>query len=262
MKNAIKNLLGPSAISQLRSLRRKYFPLPQSEQKDIDKKKNFYGSFVTKGDLCFDVGANVGNRITPLLGLGARVVAVEPQESCYRALRTEFGNKISLVTKGLGEKEELRQFHISNASTISSFSTEWIDEVKKNRFSEYNWDKTVEVEMTTLDNLIRTYGLPAFIKIDVEGYELEVLKGLTSPVKYISFEYTVPEQVQNVIDCINRIVANDPEVECNFSIGETMEWANSYWKSADDMKSFVTSAEFINTGYGDIYVRMKTPAAG
>ena len=109
------------------------------------------------------------------------------------------------MTKGLCEKECIRTFHLSNASTISSFSDEWISSVKNTRFKGFNRDRTMEVEMTTLDKLIETYGIPVFIKIDVEGYELEVLKGLSKPVRLISFEYTVPERPDRVIDCIRTV---------------------------------------------------------
>jgi hypothetical protein len=87
--------------------------------------------------LCFDVGANIGNRITPLLHIGALVLAVEPQETCYKFLEYKFGNKIILV-KGLCEKVCTRKFHIANANTISSFSEEWINAVKNGRFKEYD----------------------------------------------------------------------------------------------------------------------------
>ena len=112
----------------------------------------------------------MGNRITPLLNLGAKVVAVEPQEKCYKFLAKKFGKRIKIVTQGLGENEGIKNFHISNASTISSFSDEWINSVKTTRFKDYRWDKVVKVEMTTLDILIEQYGIPVFIKIDVEGY--------------------------------------------------------------------------------------------
>ena len=111
--------------------------------------------------------------------------------------------------------------------------------------------------MTTLDQLIRSYGVPSFIKIDVEGYELEVLKGLTSSVNMISFEYAVPEQTTKLIDCIDRIEKNDKYIECNYSIGESMDFALTEWYSVENMKNHIQTVFFTDTEFGDIYVRQK-----
>ena len=222
--------------------------------KETLKRKVFYQKFVNKNDLCFDVGANIGNRITPLLKIGATILAVEPQENCYKYLKHKFGDRITIITKGLCEKECIRKFHISNANTISSFSDEWINSVKNNRFKEYHWNKSIDVEMTTLDKLIDEYGIPSFIKIDVEGYELEVLKGLSRPIKMISFEYTLPEQINKLTECINIIENNNPNVLYNFSIGESMDWALTRWVPIIEFLDLIGTTDFIKTGLGDIYV--------
>jgi len=252
MKDNFNYSFGARLRLRLKYLKSRWFP--NSIQR---KREQFYGSFIGKGDLCFDVGANIGNRISPLLAVGAKVVAVEPQESCINILRLKFGDKIELVAKGLGEREGRENFHISNIDTISSFSDEWINSVKDDRFKEFNWDKQVEVEMATLDQLIDKYGEPQFIKIDVEGYELNVLKGLTRPIKIISFEYTVPEQTGKVIECIEQLYKNETNIECNYSIGESMDLSNQEWKSVAEMNEHVLSQEFIDTHFGDVYVRMK-----
>jgi FkbM family methyltransferase len=257
MKQILKRLLGRRVITAVR----KRFPSAvqrSAEAREIGRKADFYGSFIGKGDICFDVGANVGNRIAPLLNIGAAVVAVEPQKKCYKLLRKKFGNKISLVKKGLGEEESVKLFHLSDDSTIASFSDDWIDAVKiTNRFKDKQWDKTVSVEMTTADEMIKIHGLPSFIKIDVEGYELEVLKGLTQPVDMISFEYTVPEQPGRAVLCMEQIEKHNPAVECNYSIGEGLVWALVDWLSVAEMKENIFSVEFNKTSFGDIYVRTK-----
>ncbi len=262
MKKALKLFLGDFLVSRIIDFKTKRLRSKQQKKRikqeleEINKRKLFYGSFIKKNDLCFDVGANVGNRITPLLKLGAKIVAVEPQESCYKVLKQKFGKKVEIVTKGLGKSEGIENFHISNASTISSFSNEWINSVKNNRFKEYNWDKVIKVEMTTLDKLIQKYGLPIFIKIDVEGYELDVLKGLTKPINLISFEYTVPEQINKVFECIEQIEKNDSNIECNYSIGESMILEFQIWQSVEKMKKHIITKEFINSRVGDVYVRI------
>src|SRR5258707_14119945 len=219
-KEALKKILGENTVVKIREFKKQFSKVYREE---LYKRQVFYHQFVKKNDLCFDVGANVGNRIIPLLKIGARVVAIEPQKVCYEYLKFRFGNRIILITKGLGAEVGTKQFHISNLSITSSFSDEWISAVKNGRFKNSQWDKTVDVEMTTLDNLISKHGVPAFIKIDVEGYELEVLRGLTKPIKMISFEYTVPEQTHKITDCIKRVETFTPGVLCNYSIGEDMK---------------------------------------
>jgi hypothetical protein len=60
-----------------------------------------YGSFVRPGDLVFDVGAHIGDRVASFLRLGARVVAVEPQPSMVRALRLLYGRSKSVAIEAL-----------------------------------------------------------------------------------------------------------------------------------------------------------------
>ncbi|GAB3944215.1 hypothetical protein GCM10028805_11550 [Spirosoma harenae] len=252
LKKIVKNIIGERLIWKTKQLLEGFSP---TEQELISKRKLFYKKFINKNDLCFDVGANIGNRITPLLQIGAKVIAVEPQETCYKVLEYKFDKKITIITKGLSDKAGIKKFHISKTNTISSFSDEWINSVKTDRFKEYSWDTTIDVEMTTLDNLIDQYGLPAFIKIDVEGYELEVLKGLTKPVKMISFEYTVPEQTHKIFDCINLVRENNPTILCNYSIGESMEWEMENWLTVDDFFRYINESNFVNTDFGDIYLK-------
>ena len=82
-------------------------------------------------------------------------------------------------------------------------------------------------KILNLDSMINKYGIPKFIKIDVEDYEYKVLCGLNQPIEFISFEYTVPERVDEVIKCIDRInfLASGKKVLFNYSIGENLNWA-------------------------------------
>lgn len=233
-------------------IRQKLFPSTVNE--NVLLRKEFYSSFIKESDLVFDVGANMGNRVKVFLELKAKVVAVEPQKSCYRYLKLMFGNKIQLVTKGLGAKEETKKFFIADSSTISTFSEEYIKAVTDSgRFAENKWNKTEEIEMTTLDNLINLYGVPAFIKIDVEGFEKEVLSGLTKKINALSLEYCIPEQLSQAVDCIKILSVSNPNMKFNFSTGESMKLEMDLWLPAYDMLMFMNTQDFISTGFGDIY---------
>ena len=218
------------------------------------KRLEMYSDFVKKGSLVFDVGANEGNRTDIFLQLGAKVVAVEPQAECIAKLESKFGNKIELIKKGLDEQEGKKLLYKSDSSLISSFNKDYIDSVKDDRFKGASWTPAGELEMTTLDNLIAKFGVPDFCKIDVEGFEQQVLKGLSQPLKALSYEFVVPENLNNAVECL-ELLMKQGAIECNFSHGESMDLALPKWKSGAEMLAYVKTKEFEAFSYGDIYVR-------
>src|SRR5690349_4435429 len=178
------------------------------ERENQGRRLAFYSTFITKGQLVFDVGANVGNRTENFLEIGARVIAVEPQPDCIRTLQQKFGDKITIEPIGLGSHPGEMEMFIADESTISTFSRDFIDKTKDNKFRRNNWEKKLTVKIITLESLIQKHGLPDFCKMDVEGFETEVLKGLSSPIPKLSFEYNVPEMAANIyqnIDLLSRL---------------------------------------------------------
>lgn len=230
-----------------------------SQEKELFAlRKNFYSKFLKNGVLVFDVGANTGNRVEVFLALGAAVIAVEPQEFCRKVLKAKFGKKITVVPFGLGEVEEEKTMYISNSNTISSFSKEWIDEVKKDRFKNEEWNKTETIRLTTLDKLIEKHGKPHFIKIDVEGFELQVLKGLSQVVQTISFEYTVPEQLSRAVSCVEHLNSLSQHYLYNYSTGESMDYVlDNFVDFVCFKNTILNSDKFIKSGNGDIYAKIK-----
>ncbi len=235
--------------------KQKHYP-----SKKMIKMQKLYGQFVKENNLCFDIGANMGSRVATFLILKAKVIAVEPQQACLKELQKVFKNEdVTTVPKGAGAKAEFKNFFIADNSLISSFSTEWIDGMKKGHFSKNNWNKVEQIEITTLDQLIAQYGIPDFIKIDTEGFELEVLKGLSSPVKALSFEYTLPHQKDKAIECVelvNQLFRG--EALYNISRDESYEMNFTSWQLYPAFKSYLESTTFCKEQfgiYGDIYVK-------
>lgn len=215
---------------------------------------NFYQTFFSKNDLVFDVGANIGAKTDQYLSLGARVVCIEPQSDCCDKLRKKYqhNNKVSIVESGVGEKPGvLELFVCSSSNAISTFSQEW---VSASRFTEigYKWDKKISVPVITLDHLIKQFGVPQFCKIDVENYELPVLKGLSTPIPFISFEFAF-ETMHNTKECLN-VLSKMGYTEFNFALAETPQLILDEWVDKQKLINIIEikSKENIEI-WGDIY---------
>lgn len=214
----------------------------------------FYRQFIKGDDTVFDIGANMGNRSKIFLKLGAKVVAVEPQQVCIDFLESVIINntRFSLVKKALGSEKGEKEMLISDAHTISSLSPGWIEATKKSgRFAEFEWNKKELVNVTTLDALINDYGNPSFIKIDVEGYEYEVLSGLSVPVNCLSIEFT-PEFAENTFKCI-RHMNSISGYQYQFSAGENMKFEFPGWIATDEILEYLKSLD--KKEFGDVYIK-------
>lgn len=218
--------------------------------------RRFYGSLISPGDLVFDIGAHVGSRSRTLISLGAEVVAVEPQPVFADIIDRHLAGRLKgfeRVAVGAGEGEAV--LHISSRHpTVTTISDRFIKGVSHaDGFKNVIWDREIRLPMTTLDRLIDKYGLPAFCKIDVEGAEADILRGLSRPIGLIAFEYipAVPAIAQEAIQrmrhlgnyCFNRV------------IGERHRFVDKEWTDADTvLKALAMLAP--ESPSGDIYARL------
>ncbi|GAA1835123.1 hypothetical protein GCM10009836_11840 [Pseudonocardia ailaonensis] len=220
----------------------------------------FYGQFLAPGDVAIDVGAHVGSRVRAWRTLGARVVAVEPQPDCLRVLRLLFGRDrgVTILPVALGAEPGTARLGISTATpTVSSMAPDWIDSVSTDRsFAAVRWDSTVEVEVTTLDALVATHGVPAFCKIDVEGFEGEVLAGLTRALPALSVEYLPPahDATLAVLDRIEELGS----YEWAYSPVETMRFTEDGWTDRAGLDAILTRRRPLGRS-GDVYARLLVP---
>ncbi|HSW37933.1 MAG TPA: FkbM family methyltransferase [Acidobacteriota bacterium] len=214
-----------------------------------------YSGFISKGDLVFDVGANVGDYTEIFLDLGATVVAIEPQPVCIDILKKRFSQNpdVILITKGLSNEETTRQFFVSTKNhATSTFSEKFKTE---GPFNNRKWDKQLDIQTTTLDALIRDYGLPRFCKIDVEGYEYEVLDGLHAAIPAISFEYSL-KLLEETERCVRHLSSLGP-MEYNYMDAATTVYGKlnkGLWTS-DYRKILEILRRQSRAGTGDIYAR-------
>jgi FkbM family methyltransferase len=217
--------------------------------------RQLYASFVKPGDLVFDIGAHVGDRIAAFRRLGARVVAVEPQPALLMTLRWLYGrdNNVVIAATAVGRDSGTVAMKINvDNPTVSTVSEAFVEAARGAAgWEEQIWERSIEVPVTTLDALIAAHGRPAFIKIDVEGYEEEALVGLTQPVAALSFEFTtIQRDVARA--CIARCAALGL-VRFNAALGESQELGE--WRSADEMTRWIEALPH-HANSGDIYARI------
>lgn len=219
------------------------------------RNRQLYQRLVAPGDLTFDVGAHVGTRARALRRCGARVIAFEPQPVFASFLRWTLPRDIILVAAALGSSETRAQMVVSlRHPTVSSLRDSLPDEARTMPgFENVRWDSRAEVAVTTLDAMIATHGVPRYIKIDVEGYEAEVLSGLSRPVDLVSFEY-LPGLPQASAGVLARL-AELGSYEFNVVRGENSGFDWPDWRDMASLRKWLAQQP-PDSGSGDIYARL------
>ena len=220
----------------------------------------FYARMVKPNDLVFDIGANHGERTKVFRRLGARVVAVEPNPGLAAEIASRFGRKVVVEQAAVGDRDGHALLYPCQQDQMSSLSPQWITGMKRSPFRDHfrdlQWHGSISVPVTRLDSLIAKHGRPAFVKIDVEGFELQVLNGLSSPLPCLSFEHN-PEFAEITCQCVRRL-EQIGGYEFNFSAGESMVFSGRVWISADEAVRRLTSGCF--PAKGDFYARRRVAA--
>lgn len=167
------------------------------------KKIAFYKRFISKGDLCFDIGANIGEKSKLFLKCGAKVVAFEPQKSCLLKLQEITSSNLFIEPCAITNDYETRTFHISNISDISTFSNKFM----RLYASEIcQWNRFEDIQCYPITHYFKKYGIPHYCKIDVEGLELEIITSIKQKIPFIEFEST-SEFLEESIKCVAHLAA-------------------------------------------------------
>ena len=270
MINWTKSLL--SKLGILRHLRtRKFYidllyfirkELRQQLQSDI----RFYSQFIQKGELCFDVGANIGSKTYVFNRIGCKVIAIEPDKAAYIQICQKFNKSknITILNVGVGEKHGKLELFKSKLSTLSTFDQEDLNYALIDvRFKD---DLVIEnkytIDIFTVDELIKLYGTPNYLKIATVGYELHVLKGLTTAIKVISITCNLPYHIQKTVDCIHYI-ANLSAYEFNyFKSHHNNGFVLHEWCSSLELiRELRILEKEISCRYIEIYARIKKPSS-
>ena len=219
--------------------------------------RRLYAQFVAPGDLVFDIGAHAGNRVRGFAALGCHVVALEPQPDFARLLRTLFGRspRIDIVEMAVSDTAGSAMLAVSERTpTVTTLAQAWRQaRAEEPEFAGVDWNRRIEVDTTTVDALIARFGVPAFIKVDVEGGEPAVLGGLSRAVPALSFEY-LPRALDQVQACIARL-ATLGSYRFNWSPGESYDLGAATWLTGAELLAAL-SAPAARRRSGDVYARL------
>lgn len=222
--------------------------------------RRFYTKFVAADDLVFDVGAHAGNRARAFAAIGCRVIALEPQPDFARLLRLLFERspRVAVVESAVGAERGRTRLSISERfPTVTTTEGAWLDTRRHEPdFAQVRWDRHVDVLVTTLDALIEGFGLPAFVKLDVEGAEPAVLAGLHQPLPALSFEY-LPRALDYAAMCVDRL-RHLGDYEYNWSIGESYRLEAEPWLTGQALLAALATPS-AQRRPGDVYARLAPP---
>lgn len=215
----------------------------------------FYKSFIDiQGKIVFDVGANIGLRTSIFKELGALVLSIDANSEMCKELKNRFGDSILIENVGVAKQPGILKLTKASSSTISTFKKEFLENVRSGIFKEYSFEKFQLSRVTSLDKLMDLYGMPQLIKIDVEGFEVEVLQGLSTPIKCIQFEYMFNYDLgwDYFYECIHELKRLSPKYKFNFTRAESYTFVNNRFYNLDEFLNQMNAEFKNNKSWGDV----------
>lgn len=218
--------------------------------KKTKKNIEFYSSFLKSqhNQLVFDIGANKGNKVNAFLKMGYNVIALEPEKKATETLEYRFKNakNFTLIKKGISDTEGELELHITDArSGLNTFSNKWVESLNDNTENRWHESKKFEnsykVPVTTIEHLNNEFGIPYFIKIDVEGFEIHVINGMKRLPKFLTFELNLPEFVVDGNKIISYISFLNAKTKYQYSIDEKL--VAPKWLSKDEILNVINSPD-------------------
>jgi FkbM family methyltransferase len=245
----VRNLLkGTPAFVPARNVYRIFMHL--HFMRDAKAMRRFYAQFIHRGDVVFDIGANVGEYTEAFADLGAHVVAVDPNPVCAAPLRHLANVRdIEVELCAVGDRPGTVALNTCQFSFYATANDEFLAKTKGDPdYAEVEWDQRIDVPVVTMDRLAERHGTPAFVKIDVEGFEDKVIAGMSFRPAALSFEFTIRAR-----DIAMRALSILDGYEFNAVAARNFDFVHSRWLHRDELISWLN--EYDETPYGDIVAR-------
>jgi FkbM family methyltransferase len=210
------------------------------------KLKSFYKNFIGNSDFVITIGDVFSNITEIALNIGAMVLVVEPLPENFKVLQerlAKFPNSM-LLHKDIGAFTAEFSYNQAYERNILPYSSNLT--VSENQ---------ALVKITTVDELIREYGVPTFLKINANGFENEVLKGLSHKLFVISFSFYSYLHEKTIENIRRLIILGD--YEFNWILDENPKFESKTWLSARELHT--SMSEFSKERFsGEIFARLKT----
>ena len=195
-------------------------------------KSDFFvrNGLVGPGDLVFDIGAAIGRFTEQFLALGTEVICIEPLPINAERLREKYGDRVTVVECAVSDKAGNATLYTIGQAAINTATLRPDTISKQFWLNSDRYNREIIVETTTIDALKHRFGLPAFCKIDVEGGEVEVFKGMSVRIPALCFEFGcgyLEEMEESVV------LLSEHGYEFNYVLGHMGEFRLPSWTPAE-----------------------------
>jgi FkbM family methyltransferase len=148
--------------------------------------------------LLFDIGANRGDAVVAGLEQGYEIIAIEPSRVFAQLVKSHiYNSKVTPLRYAVSYLDYAQvEFYEADEDGLSTLNKDWLT----SDLMPYNGKvfTTTTATTITIDTLARIYGKPDLMKIDVEGAEWSVFRGMSKKYGTLTFEWTEVTMGQHI----------------------------------------------------------------